>query len=120
MKKLIALLSILSILTVFAVGCASHPKEDTEKETITGVVVDKYNKRDGDVDKFYVVVDDGEEEYIFENTDSVFFMKFDSADVQAKLRVGKKYKFETFGFRVKSLSAFPNITKATKIQEHKE
>ncbi|ARO62439.1 Uncharacterized protein B5E38_5019 [Bacillus cereus] len=117
MKKLVAFLLCFTLL----VGCGkAAQEEEVEKEVLSGVVVDKYNKRNGDVDKFYIVVDDGENEHVLENTDSIFFMKFDSADIQASIRVGKEYEFETFGFRIKSLSSFPNVTKVTKIQDHKE
>ena len=36
-------------------------------------------------------------------------MKFDSADVQAKVNNGEKYEFKLRGYRVPVLSMFPNV-----------
>ncbi|WP_232790045.1 DUF1523 family protein [Bacillus sp. SN10] len=81
------------------------------REPIVGTVVDKYTKRDGDVDKFYVVIEDeGGTTHVFENTDSLFVGKYDSSDVQATLKKGKKYEIMTFGFRNRVMSLYPNVT----------
>lgn len=77
---------------------------------VKGEVTDKYTKRSGDHDKFYVVVkqDDGTEKVIV-NKDSIFMLKFDSADTQAKIHEGKSYEFKLRGYRFPALSWFPNV-----------
>lgn len=50
---------------------------------------------------------------VFSVKDSIFIMRFDSADTFSKIKVGENYNFETRGFRIGMLSQFPNITKAT-------
>lgn len=65
---------------------------------------------DNDQDKFYIVVkQDDSSEKVIVNKDSVFMMKFDSADVQAKVNKGEKYEFKLRGYRVPVLSMFPNV-----------
>ena len=46
---------------------------------------------------------------VFENTDNIFFGKFDSADVQNELEMGKTYVVKVAGWRMPFLSAYRNI-----------
>lgn len=46
---------------------------------------------------------------VFENTDSGWFMKFNSADIQNQLEPGKTYKVKVAGWRVPFFSWFRNI-----------
>lgn len=88
--------------------------------TIEGTVVDKYNKRDGKSDKFYIVVkDEDNNEKVLENTDSTLMLKWDSADIQAKVKEGKRYKVELRGWRVPILSMFPNVDTIKEIKTYK-
>lgn len=88
--------------------------------TIEGVVTDKYNKRDGKADKFYIVVkDDSDNETVLENTDSTWMFKWDSADIQAKVKEGKRYKVELRGWRVPILSMFPNVDNIKEVKGEK-
>lgn len=45
----------------------------------------------------------------FENSDSLHLLKFDSASIQARLKVGKCYEVVSYGWRVPILSLFRNI-----------
>ena len=47
-----------------------------------------------------------------ENTDNLFFGKFNSGDFLVKMEVGQTYVFKTVGYRVPWLSCFPNIISA--------
>jgi hypothetical protein len=49
------------------------------------------------------------ENEVFENTDSWLFFKFNSADYQNKLEVGKTYKVKVAGWRVPFLSMYRNV-----------
>lgn len=54
---------------------------------------------------------------VFSVKDSIFIMRFDSADTFSQIKVGDTYDFESRGFRVGILSQFPNITEATAVQK---
>lgn len=82
---------------------------------IEGTVTDKYSKKGGKRDKFYVVVQQNDDtEKVITNTDSILMMKFNSADIQAEIKKGEKYNFTLRGYRVPFLSLFPNIDNAKK------
>jgi hypothetical protein len=81
-----------------------------------GVVVDKYVKRYGDSDKFFVVIETGDgKRVVLQNTDTIFAWKFNSADIQASIEVGKKYRIEAYGWRIPFFSVFQNIVKVEPI-----
>lgn len=61
--------------------------EYKNKEIYTGEITDKYNKRSYDTDDFYIVLDNKK---VIANTDLIFKGKFNSADIQAQLKVGEK------------------------------
>jgi len=87
--------------------------------TVEGTITDKYNKRDGKKDKFYLVIkDEDNNEQVLENTDSTLMLKWDSADIQATTKVGKKYKVELRGWRVPILSMFPNVDNIKEIKTY--
>ncbi|UIF30627.1 DUF1523 family protein [Staphylococcus aureus] len=71
------------------------------KEVYQGTITDKYNKRQDKEDKFYIVLDDKQ---VIENSDLFFKGKFDSADIQARLKVGDKVKVKTIGYRIHFLN----------------
>ncbi|PEO36767.1 hypothetical protein CN555_21340 [Bacillus wiedmannii] len=79
---------------------------------VEGKVVDKYTKKSSESDKFYIVVEEDGVDKVITNEDSLFQWKFDSADIQAKIKVGDTYKFKLRGLRVPILSAFPNLSEA--------
>jgi len=49
------------------------------------------------------------ENEVFENTDNWLFVKFNSADFQNKLEVGKTYKVKVAGWRIPLLSMYRNV-----------
>ena len=67
------------------------------KEVHQGTITDKYNKRQDKEDKFYIVLDNKQ---VIENSDLLFKKKFDSADIQARLKVGDKVEVKTIGYRI--------------------
>lgn len=46
---------------------------------------------------------------VFENTDTLLFMKFDSSDIYNKFEVGKTYKVKVNWYRIPFLSTYRNI-----------
>jgi hypothetical protein len=54
----------------------------------------------------YLIFTDGE---VLENTDLWLKGKFNSSDIQSKLKVGHKYKVKVVGVRIPMLSQYRNI-----------
>lgn len=96
----IVIVMILAVLTPIFVTITQY----NNKQTFEGKITEKYNKRSGDTDKFYIVLDNDK---VIENTDLLFKGKFNSADVQAKLKVGDKVEVKTIGYRVHLLNMYP-------------
>ncbi|MES5949422.1 hypothetical protein [Bacillus cereus group sp. MG6] len=82
---------------------------------IEGTVIDKYSKKSGKSDKFYIVIQQNDDtEKVITNTDGILMMKFNSADIQAEIKKGEKYNFTLRGYRIPFLSLFPNIDNTKK------
>lgn len=45
----------------------------------------------------------------FENTDCLWYLKFDSSDLYGRIAVGGTYQAEVYGMRIPYLSAYRNI-----------
>ncbi|WP_431819243.1 DUF1523 family protein (plasmid) [Bacillus thuringiensis] len=105
---------VIAFILIICVSCASvrtSVNNEETREPIVGTVVDKYTKRHEDTDKFFVVIEDENgETHVLENTDGLIVGKWNSADVQASLKKGKKYEIMTFGWRNNVMSWYPNIT----------
>lgn len=105
MDKIFA--GIIAFLILVGVGSiVLQILQYNHKETFNGEITEKYNKRDGDSDKFFIVLDDNK---VIENSDLLFKGKFNSADIQAKLKVGDKVEVKTIGYRVHLLSMYPTM-----------
>ena len=61
----------------------------------------------GEKSKYLIYAEDG----VYENTDNILRMKFNSSDVYGQLQNGKTYMCDTYGWRVPLLSIYPNIVK---------
>lgn len=70
-------------------------------------VMDKVSK--GDSGKYLIFVRIGEEEKVYQNTDEIMRLKFNSSDIYGKLKIGKSYRFTLIGYRVPFLSWYQNI-----------
>lgn len=66
----------------------------------------------------YLVFTEGENGKIevFENTDTVLYFKFNSSDIQARLRPGKKIEAKVNGLRIPFLSMYRNIIAVKELQ----
>lgn len=101
--------AIIGLIIVLFLGLIALPVVVTviqykNEEVYEGVVTDKYNKRSGDSDKFYVVLDDDK---VIQNKDLLFKKKFNSADIQASIKKGDKIKVKTIGYRVHFFDMYP-------------
>ncbi|SGS89210.1 phage protein [Staphylococcus aureus] len=110
---ILSLFGITALLLVVALPIytvASYQNKEVHQGTIT----DKYNKRQDKEDKFYIVLDDKQ---VIENSDLFFKGKFDSADIQARLKVGDKVKVKTIGYRIHFLNLYPVLYEVKKVDK---
>ncbi|HCT9706594.1 TPA: hypothetical protein OUD20_001935 [Staphylococcus aureus] len=101
-------LMLVVISPIYTVASYQH------KEVHQGTITDKYNKRQDKEDKFYIVLDNKQ---VIENSDLLFKKKFDSADIQARLKVGDKVKVKTIGYRIHFLNLYPVLYEVKKVDK---
>ncbi|MBH4767983.1 hypothetical protein I6D34_10020 [Staphylococcus aureus] len=105
--SLFGIFALLLVITLPIYTVASYQHKETHQGTIT----DKYNKRQDKEDKFYIVLDNKQ---VIENSDLLFKKKFDSADIQAKLKIGDKVEVKTIGYRIHFLNLYPVLYEVKK------
>jgi len=64
---------------------------------------------DGGTRSYYLVFTKDNDVLI--NTDSWWYLKFDSSSLQGELERGKTYTVKVYGWRIPLLSSYPNIVK---------
>ena len=106
---------VFAIVITSAMFCMSWYKNS--ETVVTGTVTDKYVKNNRDsASQFYIVIDSGD---VYENTDSVTFGKYNSADLQAQVHVGDNVEMHVAGKRNSLWSEFRNVISITKIEDVK-
>ncbi|HCV8573465.1 TPA: hypothetical protein OWU38_002169 [Staphylococcus aureus] len=108
--SLFGIFALLLVITLPIYTAASYQHKETHQGTIT----DKYNKRQDKEDKFYIVLDNKQ---VIENSDLLFKKKFDSADIQARLKVGDKVEVKTIGYRMHFLNLYPVLYEVKKVDK---
>lgn len=104
---------IMIIITVLMHSCQIV----TTEATYDVVVMEKAVKRIDEEDRYLVytkLLDTGEIR-VFQITDSISRMRFDSADRYDSIKVGKSYRFEVYGMREEHLSNYENIIAISEI-----
>ncbi|HFE4967313.1 TPA: hypothetical protein ACF9MC_000344 [Staphylococcus aureus] len=101
-------LMLVVISPIYTVASYQH------KEVHQGTITDKYNKGQDKEDKFYIVLDNKQ---VIENSDLLFKKKFDSADIQARLKVGDKVEVKTIGYRIHFLNLYPVLYEVKKVDK---
>ncbi|WP_136057288.1 hypothetical protein [Microbacterium sp. K24] len=107
-KTLAAAAAIIAAGTLLA-GCGIQYDGETTGCTVT--------------DKYVTVSKDKSEKRIatscgtFNVEDELSQGQWNSADLYARIEVGKTYDFEAYGFRNGFLSAFPNVSDATEVKQ---
>ena len=82
--------------------------------TVTGkerIVETSGSGENTSVSSKYLVFSDKE---TFENTDVLFLGKFDSSDIQGKLKVDSTYRVKVYGWRIPLFSTYRNIVEVNK------
>lgn len=114
MKKTISeLIVIITVLVLAIIVTLATNFNDTEY-TIT--VTDK-ERVVTEESSYYLVFgeDENENVLVFENTDTLFRGKFDSSNIQGKLKTGGTYTVTVVGYRIPFLSMYQNIIEVEEI-----
>lgn len=116
MKKLMNknMFFVLAVIILVIVPAIYTGASYQHKETHQGTITDKYNKSQDKEDKFYIVLDNKQ---VIENSDLLFKGKFDSADIQARLKVGDKVEVKTIGYRIHFLNLYPVLYEVKKVDK---
>ena len=104
---------IIIAIIIILIGASSLVSLNT-KETVTITVTDKDRISVGtgeDMTHKYIVFTENE---TFENTDELILTKFNSSDLQGKLRKDSTYTVEVNGYRVPFLNSYRNIIRIIK------
>ena len=56
----------------------------------------------------------------FKNVNSLWYWKWRSTELQAKIRVGKKYVADIYGWRIGAFNVYPNIIRVREIKPNKK
>ena len=101
----------VALASVFVMGgyMFAHGTSDS----ITTTVTDKHRVVDRDGDSKWIVMT---EDMSFQNSDALWHMKFNSTDIQGKLRVDGTYRIEYYGWRVPVMSMYPNIISVEEVE----
>jgi len=112
------ILIILGILAIIALIILCNFNEKTYTITITDK--DRITQRSGDtVTSKYLVFGDDENgnSLVFENTDAILRLKFNSSNIQGGFKIGKTYDVTVVGFRIPVFSAYENIIDCCEITD---
>lgn len=105
---------IFSIITIiFIAAIAFSTMNYLNPQTIEGQLTDKYQKRVSESkDHFYIVIKDkNNQSHVISNSDLYLKGKFNSADIQGELSIGKNYEVKTTGYRIPIFNKYPILNK---------
>lgn len=119
--KFIVVVLVIAFAVVFSIRAFNF--NDTEY-TVTITDKDRITESSKDSDgnsktssKYLVFADDENgNSLVFENTDCFIRWKFNSSNIQGKLKEGHTYKITVIGYRVPFLSWYQNIIKVDEVE----
>lgn len=106
-KRYLAIVAAASF-AVSAYLTTPYWTHETKEVSVINTIV-KNTQHDS---KYLVFTDQG----VFQNTDTWYYFKFDSSDIQGKVMQGGKFKLSYYGFRVPFFSMYPNITNVQRVK----
>lgn len=112
---------IIFIIVFIVLGTIVSIPFNFNDHEYTVVITDKERVVNGSGEstesKYLVFTDDvNGESRVFENTDTLFRLKWNSSNIQGKLKVGHTYKITVVGFRLSFMSMYENIIKVEEIE----
>ena len=102
---------LIIVCSLFALGlfCISPIIAYNTDSYVNVVVKDKQSVLSGSGEtansKYLIFTDNG----VYENTDTVWYWKWNSSDFYNQIEVGKSYQFRVYGFRSPFMSWYKNI-----------
>lgn len=114
MRRYIIMVSVVVILIVFTLTAEVIFSYNDTEYTIT--VTDKERVNTSKSSKYLVFGDDEDgNSLVFENTDCLFRGKWNSSNIQGKMKEGNKYKITVVGLRIPFFSEYQNIIQVEEI-----
>jgi len=104
MKSIIALVAIV-FLVVLGTEIYYHTTQEVIKIKVTDKEVVVTGNAESTSSKYLIMTEDE----VFENEDEFIRLKFNSSDVQNKLKVDSTYTVRVIGWRIPFLSTYRNI-----------
>lgn len=95
---------IFLVIVIGGVGCGAYVNYAT-REDVTFRVTDKQIKREDNKDVYMVFTDHG----VYQDKDTVWYFKWNSSDLFAKLHEGESYTCTTVGMRIPLFSKYRNL-----------
>lgn len=109
------------IVSVSMVICLLYNISHISRNTYTATVTKKERIPNGDSSKYLIFTDlKSGDPRVFENTDSIVELKWNSSDVYAALKENKTYEIKTYGWRFPMLSLYENIIGYKEVELKKE
>jgi hypothetical protein len=106
---------IFGFVILFSISISIAGQFVTNEYVVT--VTDKTVKNSKDSSKYLIFTElENGEVRVFQDTDSIIRGKFNSSDIYAEIKVGQKYKFKVYGFRIPALSRYENIVSIEKVK----
>lgn len=104
-RELKLYLILFAIIILFWGGCNIAYYSTSEIVTIEISEKERVVGSDGNSAKYLIFT----ENETFQNTDLWLIGKFNSSDIEGKLKAGKKYRVKVYGWRIPFLSMYRNI-----------
>lgn len=102
MERLLYILGCLFILClIFSSAIIAY---STDKE-VTVTITNKENIVSNNDSKYLIFTNNG----VYQNSDTMWYWKWDSSDFYNQIEIGKEYTFRVYGFRIPFLSMYKNI-----------
>lgn len=119
-RKTVCVMIVFTIVFIVLGVVISIPFNFNDHE-YTVIVTDKERIVSGGGEntdsKYLIFADDiNGESKVFENTDTLFRLKWNSSNFQGQLKVGHKYKITVVGFRLSFMSIYENIIKVEEVE----
>ncbi len=113
--EVLAVIVIIAIIggLVFGAFYWSFNWNYGNEQQVTCTVDDKWIKRSDEKDIYMVSCD----EKVYKITDLFYKGKFDSSNIYAKLKKGKKYKLTVTGYRNGYFSSYQNINEVEEVSK---
>ena len=109
---------VIALMIVTIPSCSAMFAYNTE-DFIVATITDKERVVTGsgeNTSSKYLIFTDVE---TFENSDSLWYLKFNSSDLYGKVQVGYTYKFKVYGWRIPFMSSYRNIVDYEVVRDNK-